>query len=129
MDRVLSDIEIAQQAKLRPITDVAADIGLDAEELDLYGKYKAKIPLEVATRPARGRLVVVTSINATPAGEGKSTVTVGLTAAGGPASSGAAVLTASGYVVARRKAVVSAKIQGRLAVLRVGEAARPSVGT
>ena len=75
---VPSDIEIAQRAKPRRITDVAADIGLGADDLDLYGKYKAKIPLEVAERPARGRLVLVTAINPTPAGEGKSTVTVGL---------------------------------------------------
>jgi formate--tetrahydrofolate ligase len=76
-----TDIEIAQRAKLRPIGDVAGDLGIPADDLDLYGKYKAKIPLELSTRAPRGRLVVVTSINATPAGEGKSTVTVGLTQA------------------------------------------------
>jgi formate--tetrahydrofolate ligase len=76
-----SDIEIAQAARLRPITDVAADIGLGADDLDLYGKYKAKIPLEIAQRPVRGRLILVTAVNPTPAGEGKSTVTVGLTQA------------------------------------------------
>jgi formate--tetrahydrofolate ligase len=73
-----SDIEIAQRTKMRPIEDVAAELGLSRDELDLYGKYKAKIPLEVAQRPARGRLVVVTATNPTPAGEGKSTVAVGL---------------------------------------------------
>jgi formate--tetrahydrofolate ligase len=73
-----TDIEIAQSAKLRPIADVAADIGLGADDLDLYGKYKAKLPLEVSSRPARGRLVLVTAISPTPAGEGKSTVAVGL---------------------------------------------------
>src|SRR5262245_25206750 len=73
-----TDIEIAQSAKIRPISDVAAEIGLTADDLDHYGKYKAKVPLEVATRPARGRLVLVTAINPTPAGEGKSTVAVGL---------------------------------------------------
>ena len=73
-----TDIEIAQSAKIRHITDVAADIGLTADDLDHYGKYKAKVPLEIATRPARGRLVLVTAINPTPAGEGKSTVAVGL---------------------------------------------------
>ena len=78
---VPSDIEIAQRAKPRRITDVAADLGLGADDLDLYGKYKAKIPLEIAERPARGRLVLVTAINPTPAGEGKSTVTVGVTQA------------------------------------------------
>jgi len=78
---VPSDIEIAQRATPRPIVDVAADLGLSADDIDLYGKYKAKIPLEIATRPARGRLVLVTGINPTAAGEGKSTVTVGLTQA------------------------------------------------
>ena len=76
-----SDIEIAQAARPRPITDVAAEIGLGPDDLDLFGKYKAKIPLEVAERPVKGRLVLVTAINPTPAGEGKSTVTVGLTQA------------------------------------------------
>src|SRR5438445_2866810 len=63
---------------MRPIDDVAAELGLERDELDFYGKYKAKIPLEVSQRPIRGRLVVVTATNPTPAGEGKSTVTVGL---------------------------------------------------
>ena len=75
---VPSDIEIAQSVKMRPIEDVAAELGLERDELDFYGKYKAKIPLEVSQRPIRGRLVVVTSTNPTPAGEGKSTVSVGL---------------------------------------------------
>jgi formate--tetrahydrofolate ligase len=73
-----TDIEIAQSAKIRPITDVAAEIGLTSDDLDHYGKYKAKLPLDVAMRPAKGRLVLVTAINPTPAGEGKSTVAVGL---------------------------------------------------
>ena len=75
---VPSDIEIAQRVKMRPIEDVAAELGLERDELDFYGKYKAKIPLEVSQRPVRGRLVVVTATNPTPAGEGKSTVSVGL---------------------------------------------------
>jgi len=75
---VPSDIEIAQRVKMRPIEDVAAELGLERDELDLYGKYKAKIPLDVAQRAVRGRLVVVTATNPTPAGEGKSTVSVGL---------------------------------------------------
>ena len=74
----LSDIEIAQAAHMRPIVDVAADVGLGADDLDLYGKYKAKLPLELSQRPATGRLVLVTAISPTPAGEGKSTVSVGL---------------------------------------------------
>ncbi|HEU4989664.1 MAG TPA: formate--tetrahydrofolate ligase [Gemmatimonadaceae bacterium] len=79
--KVPSDIEIAQAARPRPIVDVAADIGLSADDIDLFGKYKAKIPLEVSTRPVKGRLVLVTAISPTPAGEGKSTVSVGLTQA------------------------------------------------
>jgi formate--tetrahydrofolate ligase len=75
---VPSDIEIAQAAKLRPITDVAADIGLTPDDLDLYGKYKAKVPLELTTRKPKGKLVVVTAINPTAAGEGKTTTSVGL---------------------------------------------------
>lgn len=74
----LSDIEIAQAARIRPIIDVAADVGLGADDLDLYGKFKAKLPLELSQRPAKGRLVLVTAISPTPAGEGKSTVSVGL---------------------------------------------------
>ena len=76
-----SDIEIAQAARPRPIIDVARDLGLGPDDLDLYGKYKAKIPLAISKRPIKGRLVLVTAVNPTPAGEGKSTVTVGLTQA------------------------------------------------
>jgi len=75
---VPSDIEIAQQAKPRPIVDVAADLGLGADDIDLYGKYKAKVPLSLASRAPRGRLVLVTGINPTAAGEGKTTTSVGL---------------------------------------------------
>ena len=78
---VPSDIEIATSVKPRPIVDVAKDIGLSADDIEQYGKFKAKLPLEVTQRPARGRLVLVTAINPTPAGEGKSTVAVGLTQA------------------------------------------------
>jgi formate--tetrahydrofolate ligase len=75
---VPSDIEIAQQAKPRPIVDVAADLGLGADDIDLYGKFKAKVPLSLASRAPRGRLVLVTGINPTAAGEGKTTTSVGL---------------------------------------------------
>ncbi len=78
---VPSDIEIATSVKPRPIVDVARDIGLGPDDIEQYGKYKAKLPMEVTQRPARGRLVLVTAINPTPAGEGKSTVAVGLTQA------------------------------------------------
>jgi formate--tetrahydrofolate ligase len=74
-----TDIQIAQAARLRPIADVAAELGLGDHELELYGRYKAKVSLDaLASRPSRGRLVLVTGISPTPAGEGKSTVTVGL---------------------------------------------------
>jgi formate--tetrahydrofolate ligase len=75
---VPSDIDIAQSATLRPITAIAADLGLSPDDIDQYGKYKAKLPLELATRPVRGKLVLVTAISPTPSGEGKSTVSVGL---------------------------------------------------
>ena len=78
---VPSDIEIAQRATLRPIVDVAAELGLGPDDLDLYGKYKAKVTLEVTQRPPRGRLVLVTGINPTAAGEGKTTTAVGMTQA------------------------------------------------
>lgn len=76
-----SDIEIAQEAKLWPIEDVAEAIGIGKEELELYGKYKAKLSDEYIKRVESnedGRLILVTAINPTPAGEGKTTVTVGL---------------------------------------------------
>jgi formate--tetrahydrofolate ligase len=77
---VPTDIAIAQAAKLRPIVDVAAELGLSPDDILPYGKYKAKISAEAVKRHSqpRGRLVLVTGINPTPAGEGKSTVTVGL---------------------------------------------------
>ena len=75
---VPSDIEIAQSAKLRPIQDVAEELGLDWGSCEPYGRYKAKLPLDLASKPARGALVMVTAMNPTPAGEGKSTVSVGL---------------------------------------------------
>jgi formate--tetrahydrofolate ligase len=79
---VPSDIAIAQAAKLRPIADVAAEVGLDPDEILPYGRYKAKISAEaIAKRKPKGRLVLVTGINPTPAGEGKSTVTVGVSQA------------------------------------------------
>jgi formate--tetrahydrofolate ligase len=77
---VPTDIAIAQAAKLRPIVDVAAELGLSGDDILPYGKHKAKISAEAVKRYAtpKGRLVLVTGINPTPAGEGKSTVTVGL---------------------------------------------------
>jgi formate--tetrahydrofolate ligase len=79
---VPSDIAIAQAAKMRPIQDVAAELGLGADDILPYGRYKAKISAEVVARAKpKGRLVLVTGINPTPAGEGKSTVTVGVSQA------------------------------------------------
>ncbi len=78
---MLSDIEIAQQAKLLPIKDVAAQIGIDEDELEFYGKYKAKLSDELSRRVQNnpdGKLILVTAINPTPAGEGKTTTTAGL---------------------------------------------------
>jgi len=76
---VPTDIAIAQAAKLRPIADVARELGLADDEVEFYGRYKAKISLQaIERRQATGRLVLVTGINPTPAGEGKSTVTVGV---------------------------------------------------
>ena len=79
MSKVPTDIEIAQAAKLRPIGEVAEELGLGPDEILPYGRHKAKFtPEAVARRKPHGRLVLVTGINPTPAGEGKSTVTVGL---------------------------------------------------
>ena len=76
-----TDIEIAQEAKMLPIKDVAAAIGIDEDDLELYGKYKAKISDELIQKSKNnpdGKLILVTAINPTPAGEGKTTTSVGL---------------------------------------------------
>ena len=73
-----TDLEIAQSVTLRPIRDVAAELGLREDEIDLYGRYKAKLPLAIAQRPVRGKLVLVTAMHPTAAGEGKTTTSVGL---------------------------------------------------
>lgn len=78
---MLTDIEIAQQAQMKPIAEVAEKIGIKEDELELYGKYKAKLSSDVWNRVKDnpdGKLVLVTAINPTPAGEGKTTITVGL---------------------------------------------------
>lgn len=78
---VKSDIDIAQQATMKPILDIAGQIGLTEDDIELYGKYKGKLSYEAIHKlkdHANGKLILVTSINPTPAGEGKSTVTVGL---------------------------------------------------
>ena len=74
-----SDIEIAQSAKLKPILDIAKGIGLTEDDIEYYGKHKAKISLSVMSRAKeRGKLILVTAITPTPAGEGKTTTTIGL---------------------------------------------------
>ena len=76
-----TDIEIAQEARMSPIIEIARSIGLDEDDIELYGKYKAKVSLgvwdRIKDRPS-GKVVLVTAINPTPAGEGKTTNTVGL---------------------------------------------------
>ncbi len=75
----MTDIEIADQATLEPITGIAEKLGLSEDEIEQYGKYKAKIDLNVKPLPdKKHKLILVTSINPTPAGEGKSTVLIGL---------------------------------------------------
>jgi len=79
---VPTDIAIAQAARMRPVADIARDLGLDDDELSFYGKYKAKVSLDAITaRKPKARLVLVSGITPTAAGEGKSTVSVGLTQA------------------------------------------------
>ena len=76
-----TDIQIAQEATMLPIKDVAASIGIKEDDLELYGKYKAKISDELINRTKKnpdGKLILVTAINPTPAGEGKTTTSVGL---------------------------------------------------
>ena len=77
----MSDIEIARNAKLKDIRDVAKDMGLNEEEIESYGKYKAKITEDAFKRlenKENGKLVLVTAINPTPLGEGKTTMSIGL---------------------------------------------------
>ena len=78
---MLSDIEIAQKAHMLPITEVAAKLGISEEDIELYGRYKAKLSMNLIKRvqdKPDGKLILVTAITPTPAGEGKSTTTVGL---------------------------------------------------
>jgi formate--tetrahydrofolate ligase len=78
---MLSDIEIAQQAKPEHIEKIAGKLGLTAQDIECYGKYKAKIPLDILDKipdNPDAKLILVTAMNPTPAGEGKTTVSVGL---------------------------------------------------
>ena len=81
---IKSDIQIAQEAHLENIKDVAAKVGVTEDELEMYGKYKAKLSDELIHRVENnedGKLVLITAINPTPAGEGKTTISLGLTEA------------------------------------------------
>ena len=73
-----SDIQIAQGAVMKPIREIASSIGLEEEQIEFYGKYKAKIDVNQISKEKNGKLVLVTAMSPTPAGEGKSTVTIGL---------------------------------------------------
>ncbi len=75
----MTDIEIAQSVEMRPIAEIARAAGVDPDAIELYGRYKAKLPLDILKSDAQnGKLVLVTAINPTPAGEGKTTTTIGL---------------------------------------------------
>lgn len=75
----LSDLDIANQSTLQPIKDIAASVGISEDALEPYGHYKAKIDInKITPRENKGKVVLVTAMSPTPAGEGKSTVTVGL---------------------------------------------------
>ena len=75
----MTDIEIAQAHEMKPITEIAAAAGIDEQHLELYGKYKAKLDLtEIRNLPRKAKLILVTAISPTPAGEGKTTTSVGL---------------------------------------------------
>ena len=94
---VPSDLEIAQAAEMKPILDIAASLGLGPDDLDLYGKYKAKVHLDVLEQSSKdrpqGKYIDVTAITPTPLGEGKTTTTVGLDP--GPGRAGQKVVCAS----------------------------------
>lgn len=79
----LSDLDIAQKIKLSPITEIAKKLGLDPEEIEMYGKFKAKLPLNNIDKEKvkQGNLILVSAISPTPAGEGKTTVSIGLSEA------------------------------------------------
>ena len=116
LNPVPSDLEIAQAVELKPILEIAASLGLTIDDLDLYGKYKAKIHLDVlekfADRP-QGKYIDVTAITPTPLGEGKTTTTVGLT-------QGLGVLG---------KSVVAASASRRRGRPSASRAARPAAAT
>ena len=76
----MNDIEIARSISLKPIVEIACELGIDADQLELYGKYKAKLPLDFSNRSSfeHKKLILVSAISPTPAGEGKTTISIGL---------------------------------------------------
>ncbi len=77
----MTDLEIAHKVKMRPIGEIAQKLGINPDDLELYGKYKAKLPLKYTDRSKFGKLILVSAISPTPAGEGKTTVSIGLSQA------------------------------------------------
>ncbi|MDC1106994.1 formate--tetrahydrofolate ligase [Prolixibacteraceae bacterium] len=79
----MTDIEIAQGVEMKPISEIGRDLGVDVDQLEFYGKYKAKLPLELIDdeKAKKSKLILVSAISPTPAGEGKTTVSIGLTQA------------------------------------------------
>ena len=75
---MLSDIEIAENCIMKPIVEIAGKLGLDDSQVECYGRYKAKVDYQNIGTDRNGRLILVTAINPTPAGEGKTTVSIGL---------------------------------------------------
>ena len=77
-----NDLQIARAAKIRPIVEIAQKLGINADDLELYGKYKAKLPLKLIDQQRlnerQSKLILVSAISPTPAGEGKTTVSIGL---------------------------------------------------
>lgn len=76
-----NDLEIARESVMQPIQEIASQLGIDPNELELYGKFKAKLPLKYSKMPVKGKLVLVSALSPTPAGEGKTTVSIGLSQA------------------------------------------------
>ena len=75
----MTDIEIAQSCEMKPIREIAASLGISEDDLEYYGKFKAKLPLTFAKKKREdNKLILVTAITPTPAGEGKTTTTIGL---------------------------------------------------
>ncbi|MDZ4059213.1 MAG: formate--tetrahydrofolate ligase [Bacteroidales bacterium] len=78
---MMTDLEIAHKVKMKPIGEIAQKLGIDPDDLEMYGKYKAKLPLKYIDRSKFGKLILVSAISPTPAGEGKTTVSIGLSQA------------------------------------------------